>query len=111
MRDLQAHIARDATISSAVLIETDKHVIYKLDKPVMTIGSAESDDIFVEGFFISDEHVIIEKEDDGSWISANKFMGKFKINGKKESRHKLQHKDRIELGTSTFRYMENEQKV
>jgi pSer/pThr/pTyr-binding forkhead associated (FHA) protein len=111
IKELQEHKAKDATLNSAVLIETNKHVIYKLDKPVMTIGSSESDDIFVEGFFISDEHVIIEKEESGAWISANKFMGRFKINGKKESRHKLQHKDRIEIGTSTFRYMEHGQKI
>ncbi|MGD9200635.1 MAG: FHA domain-containing protein [Chitinispirillia bacterium] len=95
--------------SKILLIETNKHVIYKIDKPIMSIGSSESDDIFVEGFLITDEHVIIEKKDDGMWIHANKLMGRFKINGKKENKHKLQHKDRIEIGTSTFRYMVNGQ--
>ena len=95
--------------SKILLIETNKHVIYKIDKPVMTIGSSESDDIFVEGFLITDEHVVIEKKDDGMWIHANKLMGRFKINGKKENNHKLHHKDRIEIGTSTFRYMVNGQ--
>lgn len=90
-----------------VLIDTNKHVIYKIDKDVLSIGNAETDDIFVEGFMISDGHVIIEKAVDGTMISANKMMGKFKINGKKETKHILSHKDRIEIGNTTFRYMEN----
>lgn len=92
---------------NASLIETNKHVVYKIDKETMSIGSSETDDVFVEGFLITDEHVFIEKKIDGTYIHANKLMGRFKINGKKESKHKLQHKDRIEIGTSTFRYMEN----
>ncbi len=96
--------------SAGVLIETNKHVVYKLDKPAMTIGSSEKDDIFVDGFLITDGHVLIEKDKEGTWIHANKLMGRFKINGKKVNKHKLKHKDRIEIGSSTFRYMENGRK-
>lgn len=95
--------------NTAVLIETNTHVTYKIDKPIMSIGSSENDDIFVEGFLITDGHVLIELENNVTWIHANKLMGRFKINGKKENKHKLHHKDRIEIGTSTFRYMENGQ--
>lgn len=96
--------------AAGILIETNKHVVYKLDKPAMTIGSSEKDDIFVDGFLITDGHVLIETDDSGTWIHANKLMGRFKINGKKESKHHLKHKDRIEIGSSTFRYMENGRK-
>ncbi len=98
---------RDSSRGNSILIETNKHVVYKIDKPIITIGSSEKDDIFVEGFLITDGHVLIDKDDKGTWIHANKLMGRVKINGKKESRHLLKHKDRIEIGTSTFRYMEN----
>lgn len=107
---LKAQIKKEPSITTAVLIETNKHVIYKIDKPMMTIGNSEQDDIFVEGFFIANSHITIENKDNEIWIYANKFMGRFKINGKKFHKHILQHKDRIEIGTSTFRYMENEQK-
>ncbi len=99
----------DITDKTPMLIETSKHVVYKIDKPVMSIGSSENDDIFVEGFLISDGHVLIEQDSEGTWIHANKLMGKVKINGKKENKHKLVHKDQIEIGTSIFRYMENGQ--
>lgn len=93
--------------SGAVLIETNKHVVYKLDKPILTIGNSEEDDIFVNGFMIGDGHVVVEKKDDGTWIGAQKIMGRFKVNGKKVGSHRLEHKDRIEIGNSTFRFMEN----
>lgn len=96
-----------ATTQVPVLIETNKHVIYKLDKPMMSIGSSEKDDIFVEGFLIANAHVMIERDGDGTVLHANKLMGRFKINGRKTNKCALRHKDRIEIGTSTFRYMEN----
>lgn len=107
---LKSHISKVADINTPVLLETNKHITYKLDDPVMSIGNSERADIFVEGFLIGDEHVFIEKNEEGTWIYANKLMGRFKINGKKVNKHKLKHKDRIEIGKSTFRYMENGQK-
>lgn len=108
--DISEELSSKEDLSTAIMIETNKHVIYKIDKDLMSIGSSEKDDIFVEGFLITDGHVLIEKENDNTWIHANKLMGRFKVNGKKVSKHLLQHKDRIEIGTSTFRYMENGQR-
>lgn len=91
-----------------VLIEISKHVVYRLDKKYMTLGNAESDDIFVSGFMVGDEHVVLEHQDGEYWIKAMKLMGKFKVNNKKTRMHRLEHKDRIEIGNSTFRFMENQ---
>ncbi|HMA63584.1 MAG: FHA domain-containing protein [Fibrobacterota bacterium] len=91
----------------AVLIETNKHVVYKLDKAFITMGNGDNDDIYVSGFMIGEGQISIEKHQDGYIICANKFIGKFKVNGHSTKYHMLQHKDRIEIGSSTFRYMEN----
>lgn len=91
----------------AVFIETNKHVVYRLDKVSMTIGSGENDDIFVSGFMIAEGQATLEKKDEGVFLHANKLIGKIKVNGKSVRSHLLQHKDRIEIGSSTFRYMEN----
>ncbi|MBD3345325.1 MAG: FHA domain-containing protein [Chitinivibrionales bacterium] len=91
-----------------VLIETNKHVVYRIDKEHFTLGNSENDDIFVDGLFIEEAIVEIEKKDDGVWLTNKKLLGKTKINGKKVKNHLLQHKDRIEIGSSTFRFMENE---
>jgi pSer/pThr/pTyr-binding forkhead associated (FHA) protein len=92
---------------SAMLIEINKHVIYKLDKPLTTLGDSENDDIFVSGFLVDEGHVVIERNGNELWIRSPKLLGQFKVNGRKTKNHKLHHKDRIEIGSSTFRYMEN----
>lgn len=94
--------------ASPVLIETNKHVIYKIDKPFMTLGSSENDDIFISGFMVGQAQGVVECDDEGVWIRAKKMMGKLKVNGRKTRNHLLQHKDRIEIGSSTFRFMENQ---
>lgn len=93
--------------SGAVLIETNKHVVYKIDKPYLTMGSGEEDDIFISGFMVGESQVSIEVQDDGTYISSNRIMSKMKINGKPRRHYLLKHKDRIEVGASTFRFMEN----
>lgn len=93
--------------STAVLIETNKHVVHKLEKKFLTMGNSDEDDIFVSGFMVSEHHVTIETLSDGIHISTTKLMGKIKVNGKPMRQHILQHKDRIEVGSSTFRFMEN----
>jgi len=98
----------DSGAFAPVLIETNKHVVYRLDKEHITLGNSEEDDIFVSGFMIGDEHIMIDRTTNGAIIRANKLMGKFKVNGQKTKTHHLAHKDRIEIGNSTFRYMESE---
>jgi pSer/pThr/pTyr-binding forkhead associated (FHA) protein len=103
--DDEAHL--EQPIHGSVLIETNKHVVYKLDKLVMSIGSSEDDDIFASGFMVGENEIFLEKKDDGFWINSKKMIGRIKVNGKKVSNHRLEHKDRIEIGSSTFRFMEN----
>lgn len=105
-----AEIAAESTSdeeNGAVLIETTKHVVYKLDSTYMTIGNGDTDDVFVTGFMMTRGHVTIEKTDEGFVLSAQKMVGKIKVNGRNVRRQILKHKDRIEIGSSTFRYMEN----
>ncbi|MDG5815243.1 FHA domain-containing protein [Chitinispirillales bacterium ANBcel5] len=92
---------------SAVLIEISKRLVYKLDRDFITVGSDDHDDIFADGFMVNKNFAQIELLVDGSYISVNKRMGKLKVNGKTKKSHLLKHKDRIEIGNNTFRYMEN----
>jgi pSer/pThr/pTyr-binding forkhead associated (FHA) protein len=92
---------------SPVLIETAKHLSYIVDKPYMTIGSGESDDIPVTGFMVTEQQAYIEQTPEGYQISSHKMMGKIKINGRATKSQILQHKDRIDIGSASFRYMEN----
>jgi len=105
--ELDESLKQRGITGEAVLIETNKHVVYKLDKAFITMGNGDNDDIYVSGFMIGEGQISIEKHQDGYIICANKFIGKFKVNGHSTKYHMLQHKDRIEIGSSTFRYMEN----
>jgi pSer/pThr/pTyr-binding forkhead associated (FHA) protein len=105
--DFDESLNQRGVSGESVLIETNKHVVYKLDKAFITMGNGDNDDIYVSGFMIGEGQISIEKHQDGYIICANKFIGKFKVNGHSTKYHMLQHKDRIEIGSSTFRYMEN----
>jgi pSer/pThr/pTyr-binding forkhead associated (FHA) protein len=93
--------------AGAVLIETNKHVVYKLDKKLVTLGASEENDIFVSGFLVGDGRIEVERNGGEIQIRSHKFMGKFKVNGRKKKSHILRHKDRIEIGSSVFRFMES----
>jgi len=99
--------AKGAALGCPVLIETNKHVVYKIEKDLLTLGNSEGDDIFIDGLFIDEAHVCIERRPDGLWLTSKKLFGKVKVNGKKTKDHMLEHKDRIEIGSSTLRYMQN----
>jgi len=97
----------DSPQSGAVFIETTRHVVYKLDRDYLTIGFDDEDDIYASGFMITRAFAIIEKLDDGFYISVQKLMSKIKVNGKAIKKHRLEHRDRVEIGSNTFRFMEN----
>jgi pSer/pThr/pTyr-binding forkhead associated (FHA) protein len=90
-----------------MLIDTAKHLTYVLDKHYMTLGNGDSDDIPVSGFMVGDRQAFIEETDAGWQISTNKMLGKLKVNGRPVKSHVLRHKDRVDIGTTSFRYMEN----
>jgi len=91
----------------AVLIETNGHIVYKLDSDTITIGSDEEDDIYATGFGVSKGFAIIEQYGGEYHLTLQKVMSKIKVNGKNIRSHKLEHRDRIEIGSNTFRFMEN----
>jgi len=94
--------------SCPVLIETARHETYLLDKPYMTIGSGESDDIPVAGFMVGEQQAFLEQAGGSVTIGTSRMMSKIKINGKTVKSQVLRHKDRIDIGSNTFRFMENE---
>lgn len=97
----------DDAQNGAVLIETTGHIVYRLDRDYLTIGSDEGDDIYAAGFMVNKAFASIEQRDGGFYINAQKVMSKFKVNGKNVKSHRLEHRDRIEIGSNTFRFMEN----
>jgi len=104
-------VVHDYTVGTTgggpLLIETAKHLTYLLDKQYMTIGSGESDDVPVAGFMVGEQQAFIEQTPEGFRIGTGRVMSKLKVNGKAVKTQVLRHKDRIDIGSNTFRYMEN----
>ena len=100
-------LADDGDEKAPMLIETAKHLSYILDKPYMTVGNGDADDIPVAGFMVGEQQAYIEQTKDGWRVGTSKLMGKLKVNGRNTKSHLLRHKDRIDIGASSFRYMEN----
>jgi hypothetical protein len=90
-----------------MLIDTAKHLTYILDKPYMTLGNGDSDDIPISGFMVGEKQAFIEETEMGWRISTSKMIGKLKVNGRQVKEYILHHKDRVDLGATSFRYMEN----
>jgi len=97
----------EESLTGAVLIETTGHIVYRLDRDYLTIGSDGGDDIYAAGFMVNKGFAVIEQRDGGFYITAQKMMAKVKVNGKSVRTHRLEHRDRIEIGSNTFRFMEN----
>lgn len=97
--------------SKAVLIELGKQIIYKINKSKMTFGNAKSNDIYIEGGVFSTDKIATLRVTEESYelIASNKLMGRFKVNGKKVSHCELKHKDKIEIGSSSFSFMLKEE--
>jgi pSer/pThr/pTyr-binding forkhead associated (FHA) protein len=93
--------------STPTLIDTTKHFTYKIDKPYMTIGNGDADDIPISGFMVGENQAFLEWSENAWRIGTTKLMGKLKVNGRAVKSHALKHKDRIDIGASSFRFMEN----
>jgi pSer/pThr/pTyr-binding forkhead associated (FHA) protein len=89
----------------AFLIELNNKIIYKINKRVMSFGSASSDDFYIEsGVFASENMATLTVSNDEYSLQSNTMMGQFKLNGSKVSKCLLQNKDRIEFGSSVFAF-------
>jgi pSer/pThr/pTyr-binding forkhead associated (FHA) protein len=93
--------------AAPTLIDTAEHLTYKIDKPYMTIGNGDSDDIPISGFMVGEQQAFIERSENEWRIGTEKLMGKLKVNGRTVKSHMLKHKDRIDIGATSFRFMEN----
>lgn len=97
--------------SKAVLIELGKQIIYKINKSRMTFGNAKNNDIYIEGGVFSTDRIatLHVRDTEYELVASNKLMGRFKVNGKKVSQCILKHKDKIDIGSSSFSFMLKEE--
>jgi hypothetical protein len=90
-----------------ILLEMAKNLPFKLDKDFMTLGNDPADDIPVSGFLIGHRQAFLRLDSEGWLIGTHKVLGMLKVNGRAVKTHLLRNKDHIEIGSITFRFMEN----
>jgi len=100
----------------AIVIQVHEGVAinkFKLDKPVLRIGRDPASDIFIDNTVVSNEHAVINAENDPEsgggaefYIEDLKSTNSTFVNGEKITRHKLRHDDMIRIGWNTFKFID-----
>lgn len=104
----------------ALLIQMDNGVAknkLQIDRPMLRIGRAVENDIYIEDPEVSSEHCIIEM------IASNSDQGEYEyyiqdmestnhtfVNDKKVGRQRLNHNDMIRVGWKYFKFVDEKQK-
>ena len=100
-----------AKFGGSVLIgeENAEFAEYKLDRDVTTIGKAKFVHIRARGFLLSGIQAKIVKENDAFFLANLGRASKTKINGENVDRCMLRNGDLIQIGKSTFKFVQGEQ--
>lgn len=82
---------------------------YEMKEEVTTIGREATNVIVIADPSVSRLHATVEKKEDGYYlVDKNSSNGTF-INGKKVSRQKLSHQDKVNLGNASMVFEDEEQ--
>ncbi|MFH1699913.1 MAG: FHA domain-containing protein [Candidatus Zixiibacteriota bacterium] len=87
-------------------LENTRTSEFKIDRDVTTIGKAKFVHIQARGFMISGIQAKIIKEGNDHYIVNLGRRGKTKVNGDVVTRTSLKNSDIIQVGKSTFRFVE-----
>lgn len=87
---------------------------YPLDRPEIHIGRDPASDIFIDDKVVSQEHAVIEVKDDPDQPEARHYYirdlestnGTF-VNDREVKHQKLANEDRVRIGWTTFRFVDN----
>jgi len=87
--------------------QSGRMVVYKLKKDTMLIGSGSNVDIRIKGITVGNVAAAVSRENDFWKIKYIGGFGKIKVNDKKISTEvRLKAKDRIDIGSYTFEFLE-----
>jgi pSer/pThr/pTyr-binding forkhead associated (FHA) protein len=100
-----------AKFGGSVLIgeENAEFAEYKLDREVTTIGKAKFVHVRARGFFLAGIQAKIVQENQGFYLANLGKSGKALVNGEPVDRCVLKNGDLIQVGKSTFKFVEGEQ--
>jgi pSer/pThr/pTyr-binding forkhead associated (FHA) protein len=81
---------------------------FPLDSPVITFGRAKYVNVRVKGFLVSKVQAKIIRDKDSFVLVNLGRKGKSRVNGETVRRHRLRNDDLIEVGKSSFRFVQGQ---
>jgi len=97
---------RKAGCSVLMGIENSSYAEVQLDRDVLTLGKSKYVNIRVHGWFTSGIQAKIAREGQEFFIINVGRSGKTKLNGEIIQRHELKNGDILQVGSTTFRFIE-----
>lgn len=103
---LEREIVTRAGCSVLLGLENSEVAEFKIERDVTTIGKAKFVHVRARGFMISGIQAKIIKEGDNYFLVNLGRTGKTRVNGEPADRVKLKNSDIIQVGKSSFRFVE-----
>jgi len=78
--------------------------VYRIHKKITSLGRSDEADVALPDPTLADSHVHIHFDGREFNLATTERDAEVFVNGKKKSRHKLQHEDRIRIGSSEIQF-------
>ena len=78
--------------------------VYRIHKKITSLGRSDEADVTLPDPTLADSHVHIHFDGREFNLATTERDAEVFVNGKKKSRHKLQHEDRIRIGASEIQF-------
>ncbi|MFQ5432723.1 MAG: FHA domain-containing protein [Nitrospinota bacterium] len=87
--------------------DSGRMTVHRLKKETTLMGSGDNVDIRIKGFTVANVAATVRRGEDGYYIGFMGGMSKLRVNGNKvEGEVKLKSKDRVEIGSYLFEFLE-----
>src|SRR4029079_13858024 len=78
--------------------------VYRIHKKITSLGRSDEADLTLPDAGLADSHVHIHFDGREFNLATTEKDAEVFVNGKKKNRHKLQHEDRIRIGSSQIEF-------
>ena len=85
--------------------------VYRIHKKITSLGRSDEADVIIADPELADSHVHIHFDGREFNLATTEKDAEVFVNGKKKSRHKLQHEDRIRIGAAEMEFSLYDQPV
>src|SRR6478736_381744 len=85
--------------------------VYRIHKKITSLGRSDEADVTIPDAMLADSHVHIHFDGREFNLATTEKDAEVFVNGKKKNRHKLQHEDRVRIGSAEIEFSLYDQPV